>query len=107
MMEDTTRYIALIVRHLKPGQAKEFSREMMRGVICIPGWSAEETVMENVIGSAYEYEYATDPMRGTTSFKRRPNPLTGGLRCYVSPDRQHYFNRRPDGLWEVKMEAGK
>lgn len=74
----------------------------LKGLFALPGWTPVESILENIIGSAYEFSFVEDHQNGTVTFKRRKEPLKGGrLRTYVSPDRRHLFSQRPDGLWEV------
>ena len=53
-----------------------------------PVWCPAERVMENVVGSAYEFAFHEDPETGHTIFRRLAKPLTGGRRSYTSPDRR-------------------
>ena len=51
-------------------------------------WCPAERVMENVVGSAYEFAFHEDPETGHTIFRRLPKRLTGKRRTYTSPDRR-------------------
>ena len=101
----SAREIAQIVSLLKPGQAMRVSRYVLLDVACIPGWTPPESVMENIIGSAYEYTFYEDPQTGGIVFHRLREPLKNNLRTYVSPDRLCYFKKRSDGFYEVIKES--
>lgn len=66
----------------------------------IPGWSLAESIMENIIGSAYEFTYTEDPIARRITFRRFSKPLTNGLWTFISPARRDRAKQRTDGLWE-------
>ncbi len=90
-----TRYsLAKEIQKLKPGQRIEIGQFMLDDIVPIPGWTIEDSVMENIVGSSYEFRYWITE-RGGTVFERLSEPLTDGRRTYVSPDRRYRF--RSDG----------
>lgn len=97
MME---RELARKIMQLKPGFEIMIDRDILKEVTPSPGWTAAEWVMESITGSAYEFTFRFNPESGNTSFRRLREPLTNGLRTYVSPDRRHHVRLRPDGLYE-------
>ena len=58
-----------------------------------------DRVLENIIGSSYEYGYREDLLTRDVVFYRLNRPLEDGRRTYVSPDRREYFERGPDGTY--------
>jgi len=95
--------MAMWIRQLKPGEQCKVDRLELRQIappINIGAtWEPPDRVMENIIGSAYEFQYWEDRKNGTVYFRRLREPLTDGRRSYVSPDRRDYFVMGPDGLW--------
>lgn len=80
------------VSNLKPGfsveigrldLADEFQGYHHNGAEFTPA----DSLLENIIGSAYEFSYSTNPRNGNTIFHRLVKPLEAG-RSYVSPDRR-------------------
>lgn len=51
---------------------------------------AADWILENIMGSAYEYGYTLCP-NGDVSFWREAVPLNDGRRTYVSPDQKKHF----------------
>src|SRR5258708_2779873 len=98
------RELARLIAELKPGQQTRISRFLMRDIEPIASlydqWSSADSIMENIVGSAYEFRYWEDLMSGDTVFERLRKPLDDNLRTYVSPDRRHLFTKRPDGFYE-------
>lgn len=102
-MNDTD-YIRQRVAALEPGQQIEVSRHVMgrakpRGFMA---WLREESsadrILENIVGSSYEFWYEENPMTGNTTFGRLNTPLEDGRRSYVSPDRRRHYTRE-GRLW--------
>jgi hypothetical protein len=87
----TKRYVVARVSALEPGHGITFAEEIMQEIVPLPGYSAAETVMENVIGSAYEWRFFESPVDRSVSFDRLSSPLTGGNRSYVGPDKRQFF----------------
>jgi len=85
-----------------PGHVIELDRHILRDVNPSPGWSEPEWILENIIGSAFEYSFSFNHLRGTVVFHRRKEPLLDGRRTYVSPDRKHLFDPLPDGTYRPK-----
>lgn len=50
-------------------------------------FSPADRVLENIVGSAYEYSYWIDERRRVVIFERLSKPLEEPS-CYVSPDRR-------------------
>lgn len=79
------------VRKLKPGQAIQFSMYELKENV--PGYhyngayfSPADRVLENIIGSAYEFRYQEN-FNGDVIFYRLDKPLENS-RSYTSPDRR-------------------
>ncbi|AHF94594.1 hypothetical protein OPIT5_29375 [Opitutaceae bacterium TAV5] len=64
-----------------------------------PTWSPAERIMENIVGSAYNFRFWEDPATARITFEHLKHPLRDGLRSYVSPDRAGLFTRTPDGFY--------
>ncbi len=94
--------IANEISGLKPGEWYSYDLAKLEDVIPppLPGWTAPERVMENIVGSAWEFQFVQDPLTEVITFMRLRMPLTGNLRTYVSPDRRGFLRQRMDGLWE-------
>lgn len=88
------------VASLKPGQQIDIPLGEMR-------LASPDDVLENIVGSAYEYSYQNIDYTGVVRFRRREKPLSpyheDGLWTYVSPDRRHLYHQRPDGLFECRQ----
>lgn len=56
-----------------------------------PTWAPAERVMENIIGSAYEFRFWADLKTENVIFERLSEPLNDGSRTYVSPDRRAHY----------------
>lgn len=70
-----------------------------------PTWTPAERVMEKIVGSAYEFQFWSDPRTGNVTFARLKQPLKDGSRTYVSPDRRDRFTQTPDGFYCPNTEA--
>lgn len=64
-----------------------------------PTWTPPERVMENIVGSAYEFRFFEDIQSGDVVFVRLREPLKDGSRTYVSPDRREHFKLGSDGRY--------
>lgn len=64
-----------------------------------PTWTPPERVMENIVGSAYEFLFWTEPESGNVVFQRLREPLKDGSRTYVSPDRREHYKLGTDGRY--------
>lgn len=96
--------IAKEVSRLQPGESLTISGLVLRDIETISGWTVADSIMENIIGSAYDIAYSENPATQDIMFSRLNKPKNDGLRTYVSPDRRHWFNRRTDGLWEPNVK---
>lgn len=90
---------------MKPGEQLDVSENAVQSPLYpfdnFLGMSPWDRVLENVIGSGYEYSYERIPERHIVRFKRLDKPLTNGRRTYVSPDRRHLYRQLPfTGIWE-------
>lgn len=68
-----------------------------------PIWSPTDRIMENIVGSAYEFVARDRPMTGNVVFERLRTPLSDDdeRQTYVSPDRRDRFRR--DGDYWVRV----
>lgn len=64
-----------------------------------PTWAPAERIMENIVGSAYEFRFWEGHAKGNITFERLKQPLRDGLLSYVSPDRAHLYTRQSDGFY--------
>lgn len=55
-------------------------------------WTPPDRVLENIIGSSYEFRYEQSGYKSDVTFERLSTPLTNGHRSYVSPDRRNLYN---------------
>ncbi len=104
------KLISDVIRKLKPGESILVDEKMLRnynseynGVI----FKGEDWVLEDIIGSGYEYQYFQEHhwKRGIT-FHRLKEPIREEeIRSYVSPDRRHLFEQLPNGLWKIKHDT--
>lgn len=62
----------------------------------LPGWTIPECIMENIVGSAYEFTFRQDPTccGPVVIFERLKEPLREG-RTYTSPDRREDSGLEP------------
>ena len=87
------------VRALQPGQQINIDRGVMRDLeprgffAALRNENAADRILENIVGSSYEFWYEENPMTGNTTFGRLKTPLDDGRRSYVSPDRRHHYQR--------------
>lgn len=94
------RTLAQQINRLTPGSALVIPQVVLLDVACIPGYTPTETLMENIVGSAYSIRTFWDPISGDTTFMRLFGDPPDGCRTYVSPDRREFFQLRPDGFYE-------
>lgn len=96
-----------IIRRLQPGQCLTFDnnnlmfppdgtrdgRSDFRGYTTLTGLKMADMMLDNIIGSAFEYGYYESLERPHTVFYRLPKPLPSDStsRTYVSPDRRHLY----------------
>ncbi len=98
------RDIAHQIQQLQPGQQINVSLGIMRDLeprgffAALRDESAADRILENIVGSSYEFWYEENPMTGDTTFGRLKKPLDDGRRSYVSPDRRHHY-KREGRLW--------
>jgi hypothetical protein len=86
-------HIVKQVNELKPGEAIKFNRHYLNSHV--PSFhhkgakfTAADRVLENIMGSAYEYRYDECHMNGDITFFRLEKPLENGRKSYTSPDRR-------------------
>lgn len=90
-----------LVQRLKPGEHVVIDpREFDFRTDLFGEFSPADWVLENIVGSAYEFRYYEHFPTRHVVFERLPKPLDGTLYSYVSPDRRDFFRQRPDGLYE-------
>lgn len=82
-----------MVAALQPGECIEISSRRL--AMDIPGYDYNGTfftpadrVLENIMGSGFEFNYTTNEIKGTVTFCRLKEPLTNGSCSYISPDRR-------------------
>ena len=87
-------YILQEVASLKPGQQITIAfREVEDAFPSQSPWTPPERLLENIIGSSYEFSFSINPMNREVTFSRREKPLTeDGLLTYVSADRKQYYS---------------
>ena len=81
-----------LVRSLKPGEAIEISSRELNDAV--PSFwhngacfTSADRVLENIVGSAYEFQYKINDARQSVTFERLLSPLNEPA-AYVSPDRR-------------------
>ena len=105
------RDLAAMIQQMKPGQCCRVSMDTFRTLDVgmmenSHDFPLKDWVLENIIGSSYEYGYNEDLATGDINYFRLSEPLTNGRRSYVSPDRLSFYRRRPDGIYEsIRSEA--
>jgi hypothetical protein len=95
------------VRSLKPGQRIDIDLRHVRRNTLADDFTTADWIMENIVGSAYEFSYWYNYRNRTTTFERLPKPLEGDEQTYVSPDRRHWFDVGADGLYRRKPANAK
>jgi hypothetical protein len=94
-----------LVGRLKPGQRIDIAIDTLRQITPYEHNGARfnpvDQILGNIIGAAYEFCAWENWERRSVTFERLKEPLTGGLRTHVDPDRRDYFRKRPDGFYEM------
>ena len=82
-LADLSAKLVSQVSRLKPGQAIEVSRLVLCDIgsarltgMFWPSWSPADRIMENIVGSSYEFVVRENPMTGNTLFERLREPLS-------------------------------
>ena len=92
-MMDINNPVIKLVRQLKKGESIEFDLDFIN--LHVQGFYHNEAyftpadrVLENIIGSAYEYEYSENPINGNIAFHRLGREVKCGKVSYTPPDRR-------------------
>lgn len=101
--------LARRIQSLKPGFRMTVDGDILRELanpthllgIGGPVWSPRDLVLENVVGSGFEFK-AWEDVGGNFVFERLRKPLRDGSRTYVSPDRRHHFDGPFLGIYTPK-----
>lgn len=101
------KFIKEIIQDLKPGEEQRIDALLFDWPTFPPATEIDD-IFGGILGSAYEYSWSLDELDRIITVRRRKEPLTreqinNGLRCSVSSDRLCYFNKRIDGLYELKQ----
>lgn len=92
-MIDNLQYLSRLVGRLKPGHAITISHDAMREVSGFEhnggAFTPADRILENVVGSAYEFLYTEHPFTRDVTFFRLAAPVEYG-QAYVSPDRREF-----------------
>lgn len=98
--------LAEIIGKIQPGHWHSVGWRVLHDIPPMPMvgifgllWSAEDQIMEKIVGSAYEFKYFRDELSGNVIFERLKEPLQNGARTYVSPDRREHFELRGGYYW--------
>lgn len=92
------------LQRMAPGQQCFVSHHTLKRVACLPHCTPEDTLLESIAGSGYEFGYSIPPDKDGVQFYRLKEPLNDGRRSYVSPDRRHRYTKGVDGLWHPKPQ---
>ena len=100
--------LAFQVRSMKPGEWLTIDLDSVDGNQLVAPWREGhwtpcDLILEEIVGSGYEWSWERDVTKECIIFKRRDRPTEEGLRTYVSPDRAHYYKRLPSGLYQLKQ----
>lgn len=91
------------VRRLRPGERIGISRSLLDDIGRMEHngarWNPADRVLENIVGSSYEFRYDINPASLEVMFERLAMPLTNGCKSYVSPDRRHLYHESLNGIW--------
>ena len=96
------------VKRLRPGERITLAGCVLQDIEPLHhngyAWTPPDRVLENIVGSSYEYRYFCSGYKESATFERITHgPLRNGYRTYVSPDRRkHYYDC--GGLWMPKGE---
>lgn len=95
------------VQSLRPGMSIEFTRRELKDIgpafpTVFPEFTPEDWILENIVGSAYEFSYRLHLERDSVKFSRRATPLPSNStrKTYVSPDKRHLYQLDSEWLWE-------
>lgn len=91
------------VSHLRPGEwCQVHPREFDFDGGPLDGFKPWDRVLENIVGSAYEFSCEENFETRMIEFHRLEKPLAGddGVQSYVSPDRREYYDRLIGGLYK-------
>ena len=95
-------YAVAFVKRLRPGQSVTISGSVLQGIAPIHhngyAWTPPDRVLENIVGSSFEYRYRCSGYKGDATFERLDGRVADGYRSYVSPDRRHLYIDC-GGLW--------
>lgn len=98
--------LATQVRAMKPGEWLTVDRDSVDDNARIAPWrdghwTPCDFILEQIVGSGYEWSWQQNPIGRAITFKRRQHPLKADdLRTWVSPDRAHYYRLRADDIYE-------
>ncbi len=87
------RRMVKLVASIPPGESLEVDRQELGEIPCLEHngalFTPPDRILENIVGSAYEFSYWEDPVKRTVTFRRlaTPVPIDAEL-TYVSPDRR-------------------
>lgn len=94
-----------MVKRLRPGQRIVLPGSVLEDIAPLHhngyAWTPPDRVLENIVGSSFEFRYHCDYCKGDVTFERLDGKLTNGYRSYVSPDRRHLYTDLV-GLWAPK-----
>ncbi len=102
-------WIAKNILSLRKGERIRICRhELREHVQPPPGFTAADWILEQIIGSAYEFMARYDDKSGDVIFDRLAEPLAAedGSLTYVSPDRRHFYDRDIRGIYHLKVKNG-
>ena len=89
--------LAAEINLMNTGDRRLISRELIREVQgnFLVGQSGWDRVLENVVGSAWEFKFHQDPMTGDVEIERFEGD---GKRRFVDHDRRHLFTEEAGGI---------
>lgn len=90
---------------LPKGGRISFSRCEIRQHVEPPaGYTPADWILENIVGSAWEFIDRVEDKSGDVIFDRLENQLPDdGSRTYVSPDRRYLYDRDIRGIYQLKQ----
>jgi hypothetical protein len=96
------------ITRLRPGQRIDIAGSVLRDIPTMHhngyAFTPPDRVLENIVGSSYEYRYHFNMKGDIVTFERLEAPLSGGRRAYVSPDRRDRY-QYVGGLWSPLPET--
>lgn len=100
-----TRQMAQTIQAMQPGQCLRVSADTLKTLeVALMenryNFPMKDWVLENIIGSSYEFGYTEYLPTMDVTYFRLPKPLQDGTRSYVSPDRRDKYRKRFDGIYE-------